>query len=329
MSVEFFILNNSCAKAWNDFVLSHPQGSLHQTSAWVDFQKQIPGRDEVLGFGMKDDQGQIVATCLCVKMHTGVGNKYWYYSPRGPVNPGPDFIKYIAHQLTNSSTRPLFWRLDPYITEPLELPDLKTSPATQQYQPTDSLVLDITQSEEDLLAQMKRKGRYNINLARKKEVKIKKSEDIHIFWKIYQETTGRDGFAGHEKSYYEKFLNLPYSELFIAEFEGTPIAAAIATFCGNKAIYYYGASTSDPKYRPLMAPYLLQWEMIREAKTRDCESYDFTGIAPEDQPNHEYAGISAFKWKFGGDRDTYRPAQEIIFRSFWYRVYRWAKKLRR
>jgi len=322
----FFELNADNADAWDNFVLSHPQGSVHQTSAWASFQKQIPGRDEVLGFGMKDKQNKIIATCLCVKMHTGFGDKYWYYSPRGPVNPTPEFITHITHQLTNSSTRPLFWRIDPYITKQLTLSHLKISPATQQYQPTDSLVLDISQSEEDLLAQMKRKGRYNISLARKKDVQIKKSKDLNIFWKIYQETTGRDGFSGHEKSYYEKFLDLPYSELFIAEFEGTPIAAAIATFCGSKAIYYYGASTSDPKYRPLMAPYLLQWEMILEAKKRNCTSYDFTGIAPEDQPNHEYAGISAFKWKFGGERHTYLPATEIIFRSWWYRLYRMAKR---
>ena len=325
----FFQLDSSHASQWDAFVLSHPQGSIHQTSSWVDFQKQIPGRDEVLGFGMKDDQDQIIATCLCVKMHTGFGDKFWYYSPRGPVSPTPDFIKYIAQQLQQKQA--LFWRLDPFIkpNQTLDLSGLKSCTATQQYQPTDSLVLNISQSEEDLLAQMKRKGRYNINLARKKGVVIKKSEDINIFWNIYQETTSRDGFAGHEKSYYEKFLALPYSELFIAESAGTPIAAAIATFCGKKSIYYYGASTSDTAYRPLMAPYLLQWEMILEAQKRGCMSYDFTGIAPEDQPKHEYAGISVFKWKFGGERHTYRPAQEIIFRSGWYRVYRLAKKIKR
>ena len=197
--------------------------------------------------------------------------------------------------------------------------------------------LDLTKSNEELLAEMKRKGRYNIKLAEKRGVKFREilpdemtEQDLEDFYRLNLETTGRDGFSGHQKDYYRHFLKSlnKYAVLFFAEFEGKRIATAISTFCGDKAIYYFGASTSDKQYRNLMAPYGLQWFMINFAKKRGCKTYDFLGIAPENELNHAYAGISEFKWKFGGYRKTYRPGVEIVFDKFWYAIYRLMKRLR-
>ena len=277
-------------------------------------------------------------------MNTGFFGKKWTYSARGPVweNENLDAAKFLVSEIAKrlQKSGEVFWRADPYTKEPGILDPgfgFKSRPATQNYQPTDTLELDLKKSEEELLAEMKRKGRYNIRLAEKHNVKFRKTESANFsqktldaFWSLNLETTGRDEFSGHEKSYYEKFLkSLPeHAVLFLAEKDETPIAGAITTFCGKKAIYYFGASTSAPRFRPLMAPYGLQWEMIREAKKRGCESYDFLGIAPENEPKHAYAGISEFKWKFGGARKKYLPGREIVFRKFWYALYRVAKKFR-
>ena len=78
-----------------------------------------------------------------------------------------------------------------------------------------------------------------------------------------------------------------------------------------------------------MAPYLLQWDMVQFAKNKGCLTYDFLGIAPEDEPKHPYAGISEFKWKFGGNRKVYGSGHEISFRPFWYLIYRIAKYLKK
>jgi lipid II:glycine glycyltransferase (peptidoglycan interpeptide bridge formation enzyme) len=53
-----------------------------------------------------------------------------------------------------------------------------------------------------------------------------------------------------------------------AGYNGRIIAAGIFIYYHNTAIYYYGASTSDPELRKHMAPYMLQWEAIREGKLR-------------------------------------------------------------
>lgn len=343
--MQFFEYSPSVQKEWDLFVLHSSRGSIHQLSDWKPFQETISGRGPVKGWGIKDSKGNIVATTFAVKMDTGFMGKSWWYSARGPVfdneEHGNALIEHVSGILRKEDS--LFWRFDPYVSQNQLQPSLafgknNVRTSIQNYQPTDTLILDLTKSDEILLAEMKRKGRYNINLSKKKGVQCIKIEgkniqekDLLDFWNLNNETTNRDSFSGHEKEYYRNFLTLlsPYADLFFAEAEdGTRIATAISTFAGEKAIYYFGASTSNPQYRNLMAPYLLQWTMIQEAKKRKCTTYDFLGIAPENEPKHAYAGISEFKWKFGGTREKFAPGKEIIFRKMWYTLYRIAKKIR-
>ncbi|PID70452.1 hypothetical protein CSB37_02060 [bacterium DOLZORAL124_38_8] len=338
-------LTDQNAAQWDEFVLSEPTGSVHQLSSWVEFQTKIPGREVAKGFGVRDKKGDFVATVICVQMDTGFLGKKWWYSARGPVvnmqknAAAAEFLfRMVKRNLTQHGG--MFWRVDPYFSETdwQRILDLETKPAVQNYQPTDTLMLDLTKSDEELLKEMKRKGRYNIKQAQKHEIKYEvyadgkfTKEALQQFWDLNIATTDRDGFSGHQKEYYRHFLrSLPETAvLFLAKKDETPVAAAISTFAGSKAIYYFGASTSDNALRKLMAPYGLQWRMIQYAKEKGCKTYDFLGIAPEGEENHPYAGISEFKWKFGGYRDTFVAGKEIPLNGFWYWVYRVMKKLRK
>lgn len=337
------------AQAWDDFVLNHPHGSIHQCVKWRAFQQQIPGREQVLGFYATAEDGSWLGATWCVKMSTGALGTHWYYSARGPVL--TEDPKFRAAFLTQVSTKlkkrnGLFWRLDPYWQEDnwqsLEPFTIHHSPftiraATKNFQPTDSLMLDLTLSEDELKAGMKRNGRKALRLAEAAGVEVRIFEpnqvnDQHLeAWsKLNQETTSRDGFAGHDKSYYQKFIQTlaPYTYLCLAQHDKKTVAAAILTVCQSKAIYYFGASSSDPTVRDLRAPYALQWAMILKAKALGATTYDFTGITPEDQPNHPYKGITQFKTRFGGYRDTYTAGKEIVLRPWWYALYRGVKKLK-
>ncbi len=341
----YFEYSDSHKKAWDDFVLQSSYGSIHQVSDWKSFQEKIPGREIIRGFGIKS-KDQIKAVTWCIQMKTGFRDTFWWYSPRGPVfDPIKDkkygelLIDHIQSQLRQ--TKALFWRFDPYFsTQEFETLKVKTQmrPSTQDYQPTNTLELDLNKSNDQLLSEMKRKGRYNIKLAEKKSLRVEVIEkgkftdqDINDFWRLNTETTSRDGFSGHEKSYYQKLLTFVknYAVLFfITTSDNVRIATAISTFCSSKAIYYFGASTSNPEHRPLMAPYLLQWEMIQFARIKKCTTYDFLGIAPENEPDHKYSSISEFKWKFGGERKIYGRGREIVFSPFWYQIYQGVKRLK-
>jgi lipid II:glycine glycyltransferase (peptidoglycan interpeptide bridge formation enzyme) len=66
-------------------------------------------------------------------------------------------------------------------------------------------VLDISKSEDELLAAMHPKTRYNVRLAAKKSVTVTEmtnNEGYAIFEKLYFDTTKRQGYRGHLPAYH-------------------------------------------------------------------------------------------------------------------------------
>ena len=151
---------------------------------------------------------------------------------------------------------------------------LVTSP--HNIQPPRTITLDIRASEEDILAKMKPKCRYNIRLAEKKGVAVRAWDDIAAFHAMMTVTGGRDGFGVHSKEYYQRAYELFHPkatcELLVAEYDGKPLASLMVFANAKRAWYVYGASNNEERNR--MPTYLLQWEAIRWAKARGCEEYD-------------------------------------------------------
>lgn len=167
-------------------------------------------------------------------------------------------------------------------------------------------IIDLQKSEEEILADMKPKWRYNIKLADKKWIIVKKvektKENIKKYYEIMIETTSRDNFSWNSLKYYEDFLNkINSSELLFAFKDDEIIAWWIFIFDKDVSIYYYWASTSDKKYRNLMAPYLVQWEAIKIAKSIDSKIYDFLWVTSPLDKNSSLAWVTDFKSKFSSD----------------------------
>lgn len=168
-------------------------------------------------------------------------------------------------------------------------------------------LLDTTQTEEAIMSQMHEKGRYNIRLAQKRWVIVEhvtcNEANLDIWMNLLEETTDRDGFAHNSRRYYEIFLSESISagigSLMFAYYNGVVIAAMISLFSLERSIYYYWASKSDKEVRKHMAPYLLQWEAIRESKKRDIPLYDFLWVADPSNKDDSLKSVSEFKEKFG------------------------------
>lgn len=163
-------------------------------------------------------------------------------------------------------------------------------------------IIDLSKIPELILSEMKPKGRYNIRLAEKKEIKVievdKTVDNVKIFYDLMMETTSRDGFSGNKLEYYVTFLEtILNSNLLIAYKDDKPIAAWIFVFDKEVSIYYYGASTNDVEYRNLMAPYLLQWTAIEKAKSIGSKYYDFLWVATPWEVNSSLAWVTDFKLK--------------------------------
>lgn len=198
----------------------------------------------------------------------------------------------------------------------------------------DTVILDLAQPEEALLAAMKPKWRYNIRLARKKGVEITREgpETLKTFYGLYLETARRDGIAIHPESYYETlfstaalFKNACLS-IWIARHEGSPLAAIITLFMDGHATYLYGASSGEK--RNLMPAYALQWAAIQAARAEGCHDYDFFGIPPDANPAHPMAGLYQFKTGFGG-RIVHRVGSvDVVFHPLLYTFVQTAETLR-
>jgi lipid II:glycine glycyltransferase (peptidoglycan interpeptide bridge formation enzyme) len=180
--------------------------------------------------------------------------------------------------------------------------------------PRFTLVLDLEKSEQQILEEMHPKGRYNIKLAEKKGIQIKEENDVTDFYNILEQTAKRDGFNINKKNTYQALIDTlkpkNKAKLYMAYHSGKPVAGVIILFLENTAIYFYGASANE--YRELMAPYLLQWTAIQEAKKRGLKYYDFLGIADPNNPKDQLAGVTEFKRKFGGENIRSWPKSKTI-----------------
>ncbi|MDP2918316.1 MAG: peptidoglycan bridge formation glycyltransferase FemA/FemB family protein, partial [bacterium] len=194
---------------------------------------------------------------------------------------------------------------------------------------------DLDQSEAEILAQMKAKTRYNIRLAKRRGVKIRQSinqEDIDAFLKLIAITSQRDHFKAHSAAYYQKMADFfgcqGLLKIFLAEYKDQVLAANLVFFWGKRATYLHGASGNS--HRNLMAPHLLQWTQILEAKKQGRGEYDFWGIAGEAKSvkckAKSWEGITRFKKGFGGREISYAGTYDIILNNFWYKIYRLLRK---
>lgn len=197
--------------------------------------------------------------------------------------------------------------------------------ADDQIQFRNTVELDLTLSEEELLAAMKSKTRYNIGLAARKGITVRAGtpDDFPALAAMYQETGERDGFGLRPLPYYldiwQSFYQSGTGQPLIAEYEGGPVAAVYLVKSGRKAIYMYGASTEKERNR--MPNYLLQWEAIRWAKAQGCERYDMWGAPDEFTESDRLWGVWRFKAGFNGQVVRHIGAWDYVVRPFWYWVY--------
>ncbi len=177
--------------------------------------------------------------------------------------------------------------------------------------------LDITNSEEALLANMRKTTRYEIRKAEKIGIKITTSRDeelIKEFYDLQLETARRQKFVPFSYKYFSEqfkvFFEADKALLYTATFENNILAQAFIIFYNNEAVYHYAVSTDEGRKYP--GAYLLQWEVIKEAKRRGMKRYNFWGVAPVEEKNHRFSGISVFKRGFGGEDIQYLHAQDLI-----------------
>ena len=308
--------------AWNEFVLAQKPNTFLHSWEWGQAQKQ--SGEDVRYLGVFDDNTHVAAVLLItVRAKRGT----FYLIPHGPIAvPNAnmklvlDFVvAYCKQSAVQDSAVAL--RIAP-LQEASErtaalftAKGFRSSPLHVHAELT--WLLDISKSEEELLAGMRKTTRHAVKKAEKVGVTVKifpnSPENLDRFWPLYEATKTRHNFVPFPKSFIESQANEFSKEnrmyFAIATHQGKDVASAMLIHFGDTVFYYHGASIKLPSSVP--AAQLLQWESIREAKGRGATQYNFWGIAPDDEKNHPFAGITTFKKGFGGYAIDYIHAQDL------------------
>ncbi len=272
---------------------------------------------------------EILVAATIIKYPLGVGFSYWY-APRGVIlnrnlsqSDRTEAENYLFLEIKKIDSLAVFMRFEPAKDISGRIYPVKK---VLDLQPKQTLILDLDKDEAGLLQDMRQKARYNLNLAVKKGVETKEGSvsDFSDFWRLMSLTGERDDFRLHGEAHYRNLLQAGQGliRLYFAAYEGRNVAAGIFCFWGDKVTYLHGAS--DNQFRNVMAPYLLQWSVIRRAKKEKYKYYDFYGL-----DERKWPGVTRFKLGFGGRPENYPGTYDLIFRSALYYGYGIFRKIRR
>jgi len=315
------------ASRWDEFVLARAEYSITHSFGWGELKGAFgwrPRRYILSEDGRPRAGAQILSRPVPV-----VGGELWY-APRGFLVDYGDAD--LLRELTAALLEPAQKRGAVVLKiEPMARPDADLSALealgyvrrSRGVQPRHTLYLDLSRDEDDLLAGMDRRTRYNVKLAGRKGVVVRVGntiDDLNVFYGLLEATIERKHFLVHNPAYYRKVLELfgPTSAVLVAEHQGEPLAAAFVLGFGKYAYYAHAASAATR--RELKAANKVVWEAVRWAKGAGFEIFDFWGIPRAPSPRNPLYGVYTFKKGFGGETVEFAPPYDLPFKPVKYRL---------
>ena len=349
------------AGEWNELIASLPNPHLLQTWEWSQVKAKygwepmpFVWQEEPCEGSIPSQGCKILAAAMVLKRSIPIGGfaarLNILYIPKGPLMDWSDepLRKRVLNDLQSFAKRQgaIFLKIDPDVVLGTGIPGsdgevvdddgqavmsvLKRRGwlfSSDQIQFRNTVMLDLSPSEDEMLARMKQKTRYNIRLASKKGVTVRvgNEDDLPMLYKMYAETSVRDGFVIRDEGYYQtvwrSFMasKSPTCQPLIAEVEGEAVAAIFVFYFAGRAYYIYGMSREA--HREKMPNYLLQCEAMRWAKAAGCSQYDLWGAPDVFSDRDSMWGVFRFKEGLGGQVVRTLGAWDYTPKPFWYKMY--------
>ncbi|HEX3049205.1 MAG TPA: peptidoglycan bridge formation glycyltransferase FemA/FemB family protein [Aggregatilineaceae bacterium] len=325
------------AADWDSFVASHPRAHLLQLSAWGDLKAAFGWTP--VRVALADSNGTIVAGAQILFRRLPYYLGTLAYIPYGPL------VDWSASAQTNTllaaidrvakSHRAALLKIEPgFHLEGVNPTAYGFRPSPQTVQPPRTVALDISGSEDDILARMNQGTRRNIRKSAKFEIEIRTGTRAEVanFNALLSETGSRDEFGVHAPAYYERaydlFVPQGRAALLLASYAGQDLAGVMVFALKDRAWYLYGASSNRERQR--MASYGVQWAGIQWARRQGATSYDMVGI-PDADPDALEAqfesrddglwGVYRFKRGWGGTVIRSIGAWDRVYNRLLYAVY--------
>ena len=342
MGVDLIVESVENGDVWSEMLLRLPNAHPLQSWTWGAFKSRWGWGMEPLAF-LED--GVVVAAALVLKRKIPYTPFSVWYTPKGPVldyeNERLREQVLALLQMRARQSGGILLKIDPDVAqgvgseviEPVSVGVRLTEALTaagwhfsnEQIQFRNTVFLDLSSPEDEMLAHLKQKTRYNIRLAGRKEVVVREGtpDDFRLIYQLYAETAERDHFLIRPEAYYLDIWQSLYDDGMcvphIAEYEGEPLAAVMTVTFGEIALYMYGASNGSERNR--MPTYLLQWEAMKWAKAQGCTTYDMWGAPDKFDDTDRMWGVWRFKKGFNGRVAHHIGAWDYPVRPLLYRLY--------
>lgn len=348
------------AGEWNDLIAGLPDPHLLQTWEWSQVKAKYGWEtmpfiwSDKLDRLDKSDLSDVVAAAMVLKRRIPIrgfaARLNILYVPKGPLMDWSDesLRARVLDDLQSFAKRQgaIFLKIDPDVVLGTGIPggeetveensgqavmsELKRRGwlfSSDQIQFRNTVLIDLSLAEDELLTCMKQKTRYNIRLAGRKGVMVRvgNTGDLSMLYRMYAETSVRDGFVIRDEGYYQTVWQSfmaseePTCEPLIAEVDGVAVAAIFVFYFAGRAYYLYGMSREA--HREKMPNYLLQWEAMRRAKAAGCSVYDLWGAPDEFGESDSMWGVFRFKEGLGGQVVRTLGAWDYTPKPLWYKMY--------
>ena len=286
-----------------------------QSWDWGEFRKSLGL--PLLRYGIFE-AGKLVCAFQLTLHKIPLTNSYVGYLPKGPK---PDKRLAEALEIIGKENNCAFIKLEPDIIEdstPYKVHP-KFLPSPKPLFTKHNFILNLEKSEEELLKNMHSKTRYNLRLAEKRGVKVEERTDdkaFEIYLKLYFETTKRQGYHGHNRSYHQKvwqtFKDEGMARILIGYFNKKPLTAWMLLNFKDTLYYPYGGSSLE--FKEVMSNNLVAWEAIKIGKRLKLKYFDMWGaLGPDAKDNDPWQGFHRFKQGYGGELVEYIGTFDLIF----------------
>lgn len=305
---------------------------IEQTAVWASFQADVPGRTP-WGALVATRDGKPVAFLSLIDYET---HGYHYLrSLHGPVwvdgRPSPamehELVDALVRFVAKADGKVAFLRIDLWGEEGT-FPVLSTVPYSE------TVIVDLTGGDDEILARMKKRGRRDVRKALREspaecvEETAQATADFAEYYDVMVETAARDGFSPAPASDYTDMLRAlgpQHARLFAARIDGKVVAWSIVTVNGPRAVYYYACSGTE--VRRELVPDKLLYTMCCALSAEGCTTIDLMGIGNDFAPSLK--SLNTFKTKFAEETVEIAPGRDVPVKRGFYRVLRFIQALRR
>jgi peptidoglycan pentaglycine glycine transferase (the first glycine) len=335
------ILFSGQAEEWNRLIRCLPDPHILQTWDWAGIKEEFGWKaiptiwvsPQTANAGEVRIQAAAMILKRIIPIRGFSARVCVLYVPKGPLLDWQDLQlrQRVLDDLQNFAReqRAVFIKMDPEIILGRGIPNTENqeecvpnksilvnlqrrgwSFSNEQVQFRNTVVLDLSPSEEIIKSNFKQKTRYNLNLSSRKGMVVRTGtlDDLPLLYKMYAETSLRDGFVIRNENYYHVLWKAfiipsqsersPFAVPLIAEMNNEPVAALMIFIFASRAYYLFGMSRQV--HRGMMPNYLLQWEAIKLARSLGCKQYDLWGAPDDFVEDDPLWGVFRFKVGLGG-----------------------------